>query len=94
MMNLAEKYRGTTVDGIFFTESLIKEPHTILGKLDSKSLRMNANLRIIKEKLAAKAKQIGADAIMKFEYGQKRDLISLWDDTRWYGRGIAIQLQD
>ncbi len=92
-MKLDEKYRGNYESGIFFTESEIKDEHQVLKKIKSDSKMMNANLGIVKSKMASKAKHLGANAIMNFKYGQKRTLLSIWDDTKWYAEGVAIKLE-
>ncbi len=93
MKNLEEKSQGNYLDGIFFTESEIKEEHEVIKWLKVDSLLMNANLRSVKNKLASEAKRLGADAIMNFKYGQKRTLLSIWDDTKWYGEGVLVRLK-
>jgi uncharacterized protein YbjQ (UPF0145 family) len=93
-MKLEEKYKGNYLENIFFTESEIIEPNKVLGKVKSDSLLMNSNLKKVKNNLAKQAKRLGADAIMNFKYGQKRTILSIWDDTKWYGNGVAIKLND
>lgn len=92
-MNLHEKYRGSYENNIFFTEAQIQEPHTVLGTVKSTSRRQNANLKQIKEKLASDAASLGADAVIHFKYGQKRSILSLWDDTKWSAEGTAVKLK-
>ncbi len=93
-MNLDEIYRGSIVNGVFVTESKIEEPHKVLRKISAKK-SMNSNLMAVKESLVKQAKKLGADAVIKFEYGQKK---SFWtasgDDAKYYGRGEAIKLTE
>jgi hypothetical protein len=92
-MNLEKKYKGTVLNGIFFTELDISEPYSILRSIKVRSEKMNANLAFVKQKMAKEAKQLSADAIIRFKYGQKRSLLSLWDDTVWYGEGDAVKVK-
>lgn len=56
------------------------------------------NLDNVKSQLAQKAKQLNANAIIHFEYGQKNTtwfrslLLSLDDNVNWYGSGTAVLL--
>ncbi len=58
------------------------------------------NLDNIKAQLAEKAKQLGANAVMDFKYGQKniswiRSLLCAFDDNiNWYASGVAVKLDD
>jgi hypothetical protein len=92
-MDLDKKYRGSYVDGIFITEESIDEPHTELGLIQVDSKRMNSNLSELKKKLAKAAELKKADAIINYKYGQKRTLLSIWDDTKWHAEGMAIKLK-
>ncbi|MCC7450026.1 MAG: hypothetical protein IT324_21590 [Anaerolineae bacterium] len=51
------------------------------------------SLNDVKAKMVASARQIGANAIIDFQYGQKS---SFWHsgDGQWYGKGIASKLPE
>ncbi len=93
-MRLDEKYQGTMVEGIFVTEDEISESYENIGIIQVKSLRMNSNLSELKKKLVRIAKLKKADAIICYKYGQKRTILSLWDDTKWYAEGRAIRIKN
>ena len=93
-MALEDKYQGSYVDGVFITEDILSEGHKQLGAIKVTSQRMNSNLAELKKKLARAARLKGANVIMSYKYGQKRTLLSLWDDTMWYASGIAAKLDD
>ena len=58
------------------------------------------NLRDIKEQLAEKAKELGANAIINFKYGQKSSswfraaLLALDDNVNWFGNGQAVKISE
>lgn len=88
---------GTTTDGIFFTEAAI--PGAVRQRRISVEIsRQNANLREVKERMAAEARAAGASAIMNFRYGQKAhawwELVFTfkWDTESWHGEGEAVKL--
>jgi hypothetical protein len=87
-MNVEETYRGNYADGIFFTEGGMVDAE-LLGKVRVESKKMNSNLAQLKVRLARLAREKGANAICQYKYGQKRTLLSIWDDTMWYAEGIA-----
>ncbi len=93
-MELDKKYRGSYVDGIFITEGPIDEPYMELGIISVDSKRMNSNLSELKKKLAKSATLKKADAIINYKYGQKRTLLSIWDDTKWHAEGMAVKMKD
>ncbi len=92
-MKLDEQYSGNYVDGIFFTEKEITNARSF-GKIRVESKRMNSNLAKLKVTLAGKAISRGANAVSNYKYGQKRTLLSLWDDTMWYAEGLAVRVED
>ncbi len=92
-MRLDKNYPGTYVDGIFFTEDIIDEPHQIVGAVRADSVRMNSNQSELRKKLATIVTRKGANAVMSYKYGQKRTLLSIWDDTKWQASGIAIKIE-
>lgn len=53
------------------------------------------SLTDVKKRMAEQAKQLGANCIMHFTYGQRSSLSDLFfnlDDVSWYGRGSAVCL--
>ena len=87
--------RGTTTDGVFFTEDSIGNVQP-LQRIKVEISRQNSNLAAIKVKMAAEAKAIGATAIMNFGYGQKAHkglklLLPKWDTESWHGEGDAVR---
>ena len=58
------------------------------------------SLDTVKHQLAEKAKAVGANAVINFQYGQKntsffRSLLLILDDNiKWYGTGQAVILSD
>ena len=54
------------------------------------------SLDIVKDQFATNAKQLGANAIINFKYGQKSlgwfraSLLSFDDNINWYGSGTAV----
>ncbi len=51
------------------------------------------NLNDVKERMRIEAKQLGANCIVDFKYGQKAKLLAL-DDVQFYGNGIAVRLPE
>lgn len=49
------------------------------------------NLRDVKSALATKAKNLGANCIINFTYGQKSRLFAM-DDVAFWGKGIACNI--
>ena len=95
-MEIRNGARGTTVDGIFFTEQAISGASPIRHLHIEISLQ-NSNLAQVKSRLAADAAALGANAIMNFKYGQKvhhwSQLISFkWDTESWHGEGDAVRI--
>ncbi|MBQ3116082.1 MAG: hypothetical protein IJC07_03540 [Clostridia bacterium] len=56
------------------------------------------NLDNVKYQLAVKAKEVGANAVIKFKYGQKNTswframILSIDDNVNWFGSGEAVLL--
>jgi uncharacterized protein YbjQ (UPF0145 family) len=87
--------RGTTTDGVFFTEDAIENVQSI-QHIRVEISRQNSNLAAIKARMAAQAKAMGATAIMNFVYGQKAHkglklFIPKWDTESWHGEGEAVK---
>lgn len=49
------------------------------------------NLRDVKADMAVKARQMGANAVLDFKYGQKSRLLAM-DDVAYFGSGIGAML--
>jgi hypothetical protein len=88
---------GTTTDGVFFTEGEIAGVIRRRRVAVEVSLQ-NANLQIVKQRMASEARTLGASAIMNFRYGQKAhawwELVFSfkWDTESWYGEGDAVSV--
>ena len=88
--------KGTTYNGIFFTENSILDTR-ILQHLKIEISRQNSDLSKVKEQLSLQAKSLGANAIMNFRYGQRAHSIPelfkfKWDTESWYGEGDAVKI--
>lgn len=94
--------RKTMCDGIAFYEGcpvaatrLQKVEAQIGGVLTSSQL---STLDDVKRALATQAKQLGANAVVDFQYGQKS--VGIWaslfsrDDVNWHGNGMAAVVRD
>ena len=88
----------TIYNGIIFIEGY--EPSAkILGQVEYKKLfSYNSQIKTldcVKEQLAEKAITLGGNAVVEFKYGQKSSgwfkssLLSLDDNIKWYGSGMA-----
>ena len=90
--------RGTTTDGVFFTENtLLNATHIKHVKVEIS--RQNSNLTQVKVQMARQAQAAGANAIMGFRYGQRKHewwqlLAFKWDTESWFGEGIAVKALD
>lgn len=93
----------TVYKGIAFIEG--HEPCAkILGIVNyTKDAYYNQQLKdlsAVKDQMAQKARNMGANAIMNFTYGQKSTswfrsmLLSFDDNINWYGSGTAIVISD
>ena len=90
-------------EGIIFIEGT-EHSGRVLGnveyKKDSFYNNQLKNLDNVKAQLAKKAKQLGANAIADFKYGQKNTswfrsmLLAFDDNVNWYGSGTAIRLDE
>ena len=58
------------------------------------------NLNIVKHQFAVKAKKVGANAVIYFQYGQKNVsffrsiLLGLDDNVEWYGSGELVVISE
>ena len=58
------------------------------------------NIDNVKEQMSNKAKQLGANAIINFKYGQRNTtwlrsmLLAFDDNVNWFGSGEAVQLNE
>lgn len=89
------------LDGIIFIEGGMKNAR-LLGPIqyDKEGFynQQLKNLNDIKKQLVTKAKNMGANAIVDFKYGQKSTsalrsmLLSFDDNINWYAEGTAAVL--
>lgn len=85
----------TIFSGIIFVEG--KHPEaTAIQKIEVSIGGFSAQLKSlndVKAKLAESARQLGANAVIEFKYGQKS---SWWsgDSVKWYGSGVAAKLPE
>ena len=89
--------KGTTTEGVFFTEQEI--PGTaVIRRVQVEISRQNANLGEVKQKLAAEVKASGGNTLANFSYGQRKHnwldyvLSFKWDTESWYGEGAVLKL--
>lgn len=92
----------TVYDDVIFIERTLPNAR-VIQKIDVsiEGLFIQAqlkNLNDVKREMAARAKGLGANVIMNFQYGQKDkgwlSSIFIMDDIAWYGRGIAAKLTE
>jgi hypothetical protein len=87
---------GNWHEGVFFTEGTLTGSILSKGRLHVEISRQNSNLFEVKNELARQATARGANAIQRFEYGQRAhnwwDLIFSfkWDTESWHGSGEAV----
>lgn len=86
--------KGTVANGIFFTESAIRDA-AVIKHISVEISRQNANLSEVKARLAGIARDLGGSAVMNFRYGQKAhpwwQLYALkWDTESWHGEGDVV----
>jgi hypothetical protein len=87
---------ATLVDGVVFVEGPLWVPADPLGPVNVRIDRQNANLTIVKQRLAAMAKSRGADAIAAFTYGQRAHKWYerfRWDEEAWHGEGTLHRVR-
>lgn len=88
--------RGTMHRGVFITEGDL--PGEDRGQVSVAIGRQNANLDEVKDRLAAKALRLGANAVCGLVYGQqKHSPLKLvnplrWDTESWIGEGRAVSV--
>ncbi len=95
---MIKKYgiKGTEKDGIFFSENA-PTSFRILKYIKVEISGQNSNLIDIKREMAIKAKEVGANSIINFQYGQRShkwwELLFTfkWDTEFWYGEGKAVK---
>jgi hypothetical protein len=89
---------GTETDGIFFTESHAPPGTSILYDISVRRNRQNSNLGEVKTLMAAEARRVGANAVVRFKYGQRSHkwweqmFTFRWDSESWFGEGQAVLL--
>lgn len=86
----------TKYEDIVLVEGDIDIPYESKGRVlcSLGDLRVKTKtIDVVKTYLCDQAKSIGANAIIKFEYGQKRKSSSI-DGVVYYGRGIAVYCYD
>lgn len=90
-------------EGIIFVEGTCdyyQQKGYIEYKKDSFYNQQMKSLDNVKHQLAQKAKNLGANAIINFQYGQKNTtflrsiLLSLDDNIKWYGTGLAVVISE
>lgn len=88
--------KGTTKDGVFFTEAAIPQAR-IIKHVHVEISRQNATLAELKARLAEEVRGCGGTVLMQFRYGQKKhhwsEMLALkWDTESWHGEGDAVSL--
>lgn len=86
----------TVYEGVMFVEGT--EPYVrLLGEVKCDlSFKFGAqlkNLNDVKRELAARARNMGANAVLNFKYGQKSRWLAV-DDVAFFGSGTAAVLSD
>ncbi len=87
--------RGTKMDGVFLTEAPALLNQQVLGPVSWEATGQNQDLRYVKAGLAKAARDLGANAIVNFEYGQKAKLgffEGFRDNEKWFGKGVAVKV--
>jgi hypothetical protein len=87
--------RGSKMDGVFLTEALSILDQKVVGPVSWDATGQNQDLRYVKAGLAKAARELGANAIVKFEYGQRGKtgiFGGLIDAEKWFGSGIAVKV--
>lgn len=87
--------RGSMMDGVFITEALSLLDQKVVGPVSWDATGQNQDLRYVKAGLAKAARELGANAIVKFEYGQRGTtgiFGGLIDAEKWFGRGVAVKI--
>lgn len=84
--------RGATFEGIFFSEGAAAA--RVIKHVEVRIDLQNSNLRDVKKQLAQQAMACGANAIVNFRYGQKKQPLFnfRWDSEAWHGEGDAVRL--
>ncbi|MFM8279933.1 MAG: hypothetical protein ACKN9R_06270 [Candidatus Limnocylindrus sp.] len=80
---------------MFITEALSILDQKVVGPVSWDATGQNQDLRYVKAGLAKAARELGANAIVKFEYGQrgKTNIFGgLIDAEKWFGSGIAVKV--
>ena len=98
-MSLEDRYgvKGTTCDGVFFTESSFRDGVSV-GPIKVEISRQNSNLAEVKVRMARQAQAKGANVIADFRYGQRKHktwqlvFTFKWDTESWYGEGTAVSI--
>ena len=83
-------------EGIFFIEGYIKEFEEIQIIKSDLSFKFGAqlkNINDVKKDLAKKAKNLGANAVLDFKYGQKARWLAI-DDVAFFGSGKACKIDE
>lgn len=91
---MLEKYgfKGTEVDGIFFTEGEISGAN-VIGQAKSISNRQNISLDDLKTNLAAEVRMKGGNALDNFRYVQKGTVFS-FSSVRWEATGRIVRIAE
>lgn len=87
---------GTMTDGVFFTEAKALAGQEVVGDVAWQASGQNQDLRYVKAQLAKKVREMGANALVQFAYGQRgRHWLNsggLVDSENWYGAGVAVTI--
>jgi hypothetical protein len=84
----------TIYDGIVISEGKLENARVFGTVSCDLSFRFGAQLkshRDVKGDLTQQAKQMGANAIVDFKYGQKSRWLAI-DDVAFFGNGTAVQI--
>jgi len=83
-------------EGIFFIEGHIREFEEIQIIKSDLSFKFGSqlkNINDVKKELAKKAKNLGANAVLDFKYGQKARWLAI-DDIVFFGSVIACKIDE
>jgi hypothetical protein len=87
---------GTKTDGVFFTEASELAGQRVIGEVSWKAAGQNQDLRYVKAELAKKVRDMGGNALVRFEYGQRGrhwlGSVGIVDSENWFGSGVAVAI--
>jgi hypothetical protein len=85
----------TEVDGVVFCEEKLEGK--VLGPIQEYGATQNTLLSDVKKLMAAKARQMGGNAVINFKYVQKADRglhLLKWDRERLNCSGVVVLLDE